>query len=113
MQANSDIRLSGYVSSVGHSSIETTVWLEQEQQGQWMKLTSAVFLMAARNTNISGSAPVNKLVPADEEEKLILAEANGKFVDDELNFFLYCTSFSVLSWLFYTCPGYQGYFSVI
>lgn len=80
-QANSDIRLSGHVSSVGRSSIETTVWLEQEQQGQWMKLTSAVFLMAARNTDISGSAPVNKLVPSDEEEKLILAEANGKFVD--------------------------------
>lgn len=65
------------------------MWLEQEQQGQWMKLTSAVFLMAARNTDISGSAPVNKLVPADEEEKLILAEANGKSVYDKLNFVYY------------------------
>ncbi|XP_046673664.1 acyl-coenzyme A thioesterase 9, mitochondrial-like isoform X2 [Homalodisca vitripennis] len=74
-KAQADIRLSGIVSSVGRSSIETTVWLEQQQHGQWQKITSAIFLMAARNANISGSAPVNKLVAADDEEKLILAEA--------------------------------------
>lgn len=96
MQANSDIRLSGHVSSVGRSSIETTVWLEQEQHGQWMKLTSAVFLMAARNTTISGSAPVNKLVPADDEEKLILAEANRKFIHDKLSF-VYIYKFPIRS----------------
>ncbi|XP_054266667.1 acyl-coenzyme A thioesterase 9, mitochondrial-like [Macrosteles quadrilineatus] len=70
-----DIRVSGHVSHVGKSSIETTVWLEQEHLGEWHKITTAIFLMAARNANMTGGAPVNRLVPADEEEKIIIAKA--------------------------------------
>ncbi|KAF4522117.1 hypothetical protein B566_EDAN012743 [Ephemera danica] len=64
-----DIRLSGLVSWVGRSSIETTVWLEQEQAGSWQRLTRAVFLMAARDPT-HAAAIVNSLVPETPEEKL-------------------------------------------
>ncbi|XP_046988504.1 acyl-coenzyme A thioesterase 9, mitochondrial-like [Schistocerca americana] len=66
-----DIRLSGHVSWVGKSSIEVTVWLEQLLHGSWQKLTRAVFLMAARNSILSGPAIVNLLEPETEEEKEI------------------------------------------
>ncbi|XP_034665191.1 acyl-coenzyme A thioesterase 9, mitochondrial [Drosophila subobscura] len=68
-----DIRLSGHVSWVGTSSIEVVVWLEQMVNGSYMKLTRALFLMAARNAINTAAAPVNPIQPANDEEKVILA----------------------------------------
>ncbi|KAH8306372.1 hypothetical protein KR018_009317, partial [Drosophila ironensis] len=68
-----DIRLSGHVSWVGTSSIEVVVWLEQIIGGEYKKLTRALFLMAARNATNTGSAPVNPIKPAIEEEEKILS----------------------------------------
>uniref|UniRef100_A0A1B6CSS6 HotDog ACOT-type domain-containing protein n=2 Tax=Clastoptera arizonana TaxID=38151 RepID=A0A1B6CSS6_9HEMI len=70
-----DIRISGHVSWVGTSSIEVTVWLEQKLLGEWQKLTTAIFLMAARNATNTTGAPVNKIIPANELESKILAAA--------------------------------------
>lgn len=72
LQNDSDIRLSGHVSWVGRSSVEIVVWLEQNIQGQWRKLTRALFLMAARNATNTAAAMVNPLTPANEEERKIL-----------------------------------------
>jgi acyl-coenzyme A thioesterase 9 len=68
LQPDCDIRLSGHVSWVGVSSIETTVWLEQEQAGTWQQLTQAVFLMAARDPTHAAAA-VNQLTPVTDDEK--------------------------------------------
>lgn len=68
-----DVRLSGHVSWVGTSSIEVVVWLEQLQNGSYVKLTRALFLMAARNATNTGAAPVNPIKPATDEESTILA----------------------------------------
>nr|XP_016931303.1 acyl-coenzyme A thioesterase 9, mitochondrial-like [Drosophila suzukii] len=68
-----DIRLSGHVSWVGTSSMEVVVWLEQKVDEKYKKITRALFLMAARNATNTGSAPVNPIQAANEEEKQILA----------------------------------------
>lgn len=47
------------------------VWLEQKFQGQWRKLTRALFLMASRNATNTKSLAVNELIPATDEEKAI------------------------------------------
>ena len=69
LQPDCDIRLSGHVSWVGRSSIEITVWLEQELSGTWHMLTRAVFLMAAREPTGHGPAIVNTLLPVTDKEK--------------------------------------------
>lgn len=74
---DSDIRLSGHASWVGKSSVEVVVWLEQKFQGQWRKLTRALFLMASRNATNTKSLAVNQLVPATEEEKAIFDGGEG------------------------------------
>uniref|UniRef100_T1H0M0 HotDog ACOT-type domain-containing protein n=1 Tax=Megaselia scalaris TaxID=36166 RepID=T1H0M0_MEGSC len=71
-KANCDIRLSGHVSWVGTSSMEIVVWLEQEFEGKYNKITRALFLMAARNATNTGPAPVNQIEPGNENEKNIL-----------------------------------------
>ncbi|CAD6992015.1 unnamed protein product [Ceratitis capitata] len=73
-----DIRISGHVSWVGRSSMEIVVWLEQKYQGVYKKITRALFLMAARNATNTGAAPVNPIVPATEEEKLILSGGEAR-----------------------------------
>lgn len=70
---NGDIRLSGLVSWVGRSSIEVVVWLEQQaDNGMWNKLTRALFLFASRNSTNTKAQVINRLVPANENEKRIL-----------------------------------------
>ncbi|KAF2895765.1 hypothetical protein ILUMI_10411 [Ignelater luminosus] len=75
---NEDIRLSGHVSWVGHSSIEVVVWLEQKSHGTWRRLTRALFLMAARDPTAEKSAPVNPLIATTDEEKQILAGGEAR-----------------------------------
>lgn len=75
---NEDIRIHGYVSWVGTSSAEVTVWLEQCLHGAWFEITRAIFVMVARNSTNTKSTFLNKLVPADDEEKKIIAEAEER-----------------------------------
>ncbi|KAK7864861.1 hypothetical protein R5R35_012497 [Gryllus longicercus] len=79
-QHNADIRLSGHVSWVGRSSIESVVWLEQEVRGQWVKLTRAIFLMAARNSVNTSAAVVNPLIAGSDYEKGILEGGHDRNV---------------------------------
>lgn len=72
-QPNEDIRLSGHVSWVGSSSAEVVVWLEQKYFEKWQKITRALFVIAARDPCNRGSAPINPLKPASEEEEKILS----------------------------------------
>ncbi|XP_075217761.1 acyl-coenzyme A thioesterase 9, mitochondrial-like isoform X2 [Lycorma delicatula] len=75
---NQDIRVCGHVSWVGSSSVEVTVWLEQNVYNTWVNMVKALFLMAVRNsTNTKGSF-VNRITPANEEEKLIVMEAESR-----------------------------------
>lgn len=68
----SDMRLSGHVSWVGSSSIETVIWLEQIRDGKLEKMTRALFLMASRNATNTKKAVINPLVPGNDEETKIL-----------------------------------------
>lgn len=72
-KCTSDVRLSGHVSWVGNSSMEIVVWLEQESEGKYQKITRALFLMAARNATNTGPAPVNQISPGNELENKILS----------------------------------------
>uniref|UniRef100_A0A8D8RZ80 Acyl-coenzyme A thioesterase 9, mitochondrial n=1 Tax=Cacopsylla melanoneura TaxID=428564 RepID=A0A8D8RZ80_9HEMI len=68
-----DIRISGQTTFVGKTSMEISVWLDQLSDGAWEKITKAVFVMVARNSNNTASALVNKIEPGNEREKHILA----------------------------------------
>lgn len=81
VQPDADIRLSGHVSWVGTTSIEITVWLDQFIHGTWQRITSAVFLMASRNSTISGPAPVNPLQPETDSEKAIFDGGEGNEIE--------------------------------
>ena len=78
LQPDCDIRLSGHVSWVGKSSLEVTVWLEQEQNNKWINITRSIFLLAARNSTNTGPAIVNKLVATTPEEEDILKGGLGR-----------------------------------
>jgi acyl-coenzyme A thioesterase 9 len=58
--------------------MEITVWLEQFAHGQWVKMTRALFLMAARNSTNDSPALVNSLVPENDKEKEILLGGESK-----------------------------------
>lgn len=57
--------------------MEVTVWLEQDIEGTWQRITCAVFVMVARNSTNTGPAFVNKLVPNGEREIEIYKRAEG------------------------------------
>ncbi|XP_002137234.2 acyl-coenzyme A thioesterase 9, mitochondrial [Drosophila pseudoobscura] len=78
LKANYDIHLSGHVSWTGRSSMETTIYVQQLADGEYIDVTRALFLMVARNATNTGSAPVNPLKPADETEKAIWKEAEQR-----------------------------------
>ncbi|KAH8378418.1 hypothetical protein KR093_011280 [Drosophila rubida] len=66
IDANDDIEFCGYVSWVGTSSLEITIYMLQKQQ----TITKIMVMMVARNATNTGSAPVNKLQPGNEAEQL-------------------------------------------
>lgn len=61
------------MSWVGKSTLEVVVWLEQFEDGQWQRITRALFMLAARDPTNSYSSVVNAIEPADEREKTILS----------------------------------------
>lgn len=61
--------------------MEVVVWLEQEIEHRWRKITRALFLMACRNATNTAAAIVNPLKPVNEDEQRIFTggESNSKF----------------------------------
>lgn len=57
------------------------MWLEQNIEGKWRKLTRALFLMAARNATNTSAAFVNPLKPANDEEQRIFDGGESKSND--------------------------------
>lgn len=54
------------------------MWLEQKCYGAWRRLTRALFLMAARDPTNTKAAYVNRIEPANEREKEILAGGEAR-----------------------------------
>ncbi|KAI9579373.1 acyl-coenzyme A thioesterase 9, mitochondrial-like isoform 1-T4 [Glossina fuscipes fuscipes] len=71
---DNDLRVSGYVAWAGTSSFEVLVWVHVVEGNELHEITQAGFLMASRNANNSGSAPINPLKADNDEEKKIIAE---------------------------------------
>ncbi|KAH8417472.1 hypothetical protein KR222_000675, partial [Zaprionus bogoriensis] len=78
LQINKDIELSGFVSWTGSTSLEATLYVRQCVDNNYLNVTKALFLMVARNATNTGSAPVNKLQPADEQEQRFWEEAKAR-----------------------------------
>lgn len=75
-----DIRMSGHVTWVGKSSAESTLHLEQLIDGQWVKITQALFVLVARDPLNRGAAFINPLELGTDEEKALFnqGEENKK-----------------------------------
>ncbi|KAK9887400.1 hypothetical protein WA026_022336 [Henosepilachna vigintioctopunctata] len=75
---NEDIKIAGFVSWVGRSSMEVVVWLDQHYQGTWNKITRAIFLLAARNATGTQAVAVNPLNPGNEYETKIVKDGEER-----------------------------------
>uniref|UniRef100_A0A1A9WRN7 HotDog ACOT-type domain-containing protein n=1 Tax=Glossina brevipalpis TaxID=37001 RepID=A0A1A9WRN7_9MUSC len=73
-----DLRISGYVTWVGRTSLEVSVWVHLIKDEKISKITHANFVMAARNATNTGSAPVNPLKIETNEEKKLSNEAKAR-----------------------------------
>ena len=58
----------GHVTWVGKSSAESTLHLEQLIDGQWVKITQALFVLVARDPLNRGAAFINPLELGTDEE---------------------------------------------
>ena len=64
-----DLKMKGFVSWVGRTSLETTISIEQqEESGEWTKKAESIFIMAARSLSTGRSAVLNKMVPQGDDE---------------------------------------------
>jgi len=69
LDSQQDLKLKGFVSWVGTTSLETTISIEQQDEnGDWKQKAESIFIMAARSLNDGRSAILNKMVPQTEEE---------------------------------------------
>ncbi|KAL5004407.1 hypothetical protein ScPMuIL_017863 [Solemya velum] len=75
-----DIKMLGYVSWCGSSSMEITINLEQEKNESWNKLLEARLLFVSRNVLTGGPAFVNPLQAEglEEEKIMLMGEARKK-----------------------------------
>lgn len=81
IEANKNIKISGYTSWVGKSSCEVTMKLEQEISPKvWLHLSDAKFLVCARDANNKGSALMNPLEIVTDDEKAIFELGESKFI---------------------------------
>ncbi|XP_060648274.1 acyl-coenzyme A thioesterase 9, mitochondrial isoform X1 [Drosophila nasuta] len=78
IQVNKDIEVSGFISWVGNTSMEATIYTRQLLNDKYLNVTKAVFLMVARNAINSASAPVNPLKPADAVEQKCWEESDER-----------------------------------
>uniref|UniRef100_A0A1A9WRN5 HotDog ACOT-type domain-containing protein n=1 Tax=Glossina brevipalpis TaxID=37001 RepID=A0A1A9WRN5_9MUSC len=69
-----NVRITGYISWVGKTSLEVSVWVHIVNEKDLIQVTKANFLMAARNATNTGSADVNAIKTCNDEEKNIFNE---------------------------------------
>jgi len=74
VQIDHDVRLSGYASYVGKSSMEVTMKMDQNENGTWKQVLHAIFVLAARDPRTKRSAAMNPLVAMTEEDKKIIEQ---------------------------------------
>ncbi len=74
-----NVKMSGFTSWVGKSSAEISMKLEQESnQGTWLPLVDAKFLVCARDVNNETSAIMNPLEVVTDEEKAIFESGESE-----------------------------------
>ena len=79
IEANKNIKLSGFTSWVGRTSSEATMKVEQEiSKNEWEPVLEAKFLMAARDTNNKGSALMNPLDIVTDHDRSIFELGESK-----------------------------------
>ncbi|CAF1411584.1 unnamed protein product, partial [Rotaria sordida] len=78
MHIDRDIRLSGFASFVGKSSMEATLKIDQDNNGTWEHVLHALFVLAARDPRTKKSAKMNPLVGLTEEDHTIIKEGELK-----------------------------------
>lgn len=65
-----DLRLLGFVSWAGSTSLEITIHIDQKQEDEsWKRLSESVFVMVARSLQDGSACFVNKIETITEEEK--------------------------------------------
>lgn len=69
VESNKDIKLKGFVSWAGKTSLEVTIHIDQQSKDGWKRLAEAVFVMVARSLKDGTAAVVNKIEAVDVEEK--------------------------------------------
>ena len=77
----------GHVTWVGKSSAESTLHLEQLIDGDWVKITEALFVLVARDPLNRGAAFINPLELVTKEEKMLFQK--GEMNKKRLNRHLY------------------------
>uniref|UniRef100_A0A7M5XKY2 HotDog ACOT-type domain-containing protein n=2 Tax=Clytia hemisphaerica TaxID=252671 RepID=A0A7M5XKY2_9CNID len=71
ISSTEDIKLTGFISWAGRTSLEITSYVDQfdPETGTWKRLSDAVFVMVARSLKDGSATFVNKFVPTNDEEK--------------------------------------------
>ncbi|KAG0483324.1 hypothetical protein HPP92_011408 [Vanilla planifolia] len=82
LRVDKDLKFSGAVTWVGHSSIEIQIEVTQTEQENTAEADplalTAYFTFVARDSKTGKSAPVNRLVPETQQEELLLKEAESR-----------------------------------
>ncbi|XP_010908727.2 acyl-coenzyme A thioesterase 2, chloroplastic [Elaeis guineensis] len=82
LRVDTDLKIEGAVTWVGRSSIEIQIEVTQSQQDNSIPSESialtANFTFVARDSKTGKSAPVNRLTPETESEKLLYKEAEAR-----------------------------------
>jgi len=76
MDMSRNVRLSGYASNVGKSSMEVTLKIDQDNNGTWEHVLHALFVMVARDPRTKKSARMNPLIATNEEDKAIIQKGD-------------------------------------
>ncbi|XP_017859659.1 PREDICTED: acyl-coenzyme A thioesterase 9, mitochondrial [Drosophila arizonae] len=71
ISASEDISLCGHVSWTGMTSMEITIYMQQN----FRTILKAIFVVVARNATNTAAAPINPLAPANEKEKACYDES--------------------------------------
>jgi len=77
-----DLKLIGFVSWAGKTSLEITIHIDQkEEDGSWRRLSESVFVMVSRSLKDGSACVVNKMeTVTDEEKKYALRGENNKIM---------------------------------
>eukprot|EP00112_Aurelia_sp_Birch-Aquarium-sp1_P009991 Seg2157.1 transcript_id=Seg2157.1/GoldUCD/mRNA.D3Y31 product="Acyl-coenzyme A thioesterase 9 mitochondrial" protein_id=Seg2157.1/GoldUCD/D3Y31 len=75
IRSDRNIRMTGFVSYAGKTSLEITIHLDQENENSRKRVAEATFVMVARDPVKNKGMIVNRLLPASEEEQAIFAKS--------------------------------------